>query len=130
MSEPATIGAAGAFALIPYVHVTSLERSIRFYELLGFTLEDTHELDGVPVWAHLSNAESRLFLVLADAPIDAGAQAVLFYLWTVDVAALRDRLLARNIPVGPIIFPPYMPGGEIRLEDPDHFVLLVGQVKR
>ena len=110
--------------------MADLDRSIRFYGLLGFTLEDTHELNGIPVWAHLTNNESRLFLVLADAPIDAQAQAVLFYLWTADVAALREHLVISHVPVGAITYPPYMPAGEIRLDDPDHYVLLIGQVKR
>jgi hypothetical protein len=64
---------------------------------------------------------------LADAPIDAGAQAVQFYLWTADVVGLREHLLANRIPVRPIIHPPYMAGGEIRVTDPDGYVLLVGQ---
>ncbi len=130
MTKPLGATAPATFALIPYVHVANLARSITFYELLGFTLKDTHELNGIRVWAHLTNAESRLFLVLADAPIDAQAQAILFYLWTADVAGLRDHLVANNVPVGVITHPPYMPAGEIRLEDPDHYVLLVGQVSR
>jgi hypothetical protein len=118
---------ADTYALIPYVHVGDLDRSIEFYTLIGFVLEQTHNADGEMVWASLRNAESRLFLILADAPIDAGAQAVLFYLWTTDVGALRAHLIANSVPVGPIIFPPYMKGGEIRLADPDGYVLLIGQ---
>jgi catechol 2,3-dioxygenase-like lactoylglutathione lyase family enzyme len=125
---PADADAApGTFALIPYVHVADIARSIAFYGRLGLTLADTHELHGATVWAHLTNRESRLFLVLADAPIDPAAQAVLFYLWTDDVAALRDHLIANHVPVGAITYPPYMAGGEIRLVDPDRYVILVGQ---
>jgi predicted enzyme related to lactoylglutathione lyase len=130
MSVSADVAAPGAYALIPYVHVADLARSIAFYELLGFTLEDTHELEGTTVWAHLANRQSRLFLVLADAPIEPAAQAVLFYLWTDDVATLRDHLIANRVRVGVITFPPYMQGGEIRLEDPDRYVLLIGQLRR
>ena len=112
------------------MHVADLARSIAFYELLGFTLADTHEFRGEMVWAHLTNEQSRIFLVAADAPIDAGAQAVLFYLWTADVAALRDHLIASEVPVSPITYPPYMPAGEIRIEDPDRYVLLIGELRR
>ncbi len=117
----------GTSTLIPYVHVADLARSIAFYQLLGFALEQTHDAEGVTVWASLRNTESRLFLILADAPIDATAQAVLFYLWTPDVATLRDHLIDNRVAVGPIIFPPYMPAGEIHLTDPDGYALLIGQ---
>jgi len=127
MTNSAPIATAETYALIPYVHVADLQRSIAFYTLLGFALEQTHDAEGETVWASLRNAESRLFLILADAPIDAGAQAVLFYLWTTDVSAVRDQLIAHDVPVGPIIYPPYMHGGEIRLADPDGYGLLIGQ---
>ncbi len=130
MIDATRITTPGPYALIPYVHVADLERSIAFYTLLGFTLEDTHNLHGETVWAHLANEQSRLFLVLADAPIAAHEQAVLFYLWTTDVNAVRQHLVDNNVPVGPITYPPYMAAGEIRLEDPDKYVLLIGQVKR
>jgi hypothetical protein len=29
--------------LIPFVHIADVQRSIAFYELLGFELKDTHE---------------------------------------------------------------------------------------
>jgi hypothetical protein len=127
MTEATITAGTETYTLIPYVHVADLQRSIAFYLLLGFVLEQTHDADGVTVWASLRNAESRLFLIVADAPIDAGAQAVLFYLWTSNVAGLRDKLRANNVPVAGIVFPPYMAGGEIRLTDPDGYVLLVGQ---
>jgi hypothetical protein len=117
----------GTSALIPYVHVADLTRSIEFYRLVGLELEETHAAGGTTVWASLRNATSRLFLILAEAPIDAGAQAILFYLWTTDVGAMREHLMAHHIPVGALTFPPYMPRGEIRLTDPDGYVLLIGQ---
>ncbi len=123
----AVVTPPGAFAIIPYVHVANLTRSIDFYRLLGLELEETHAAGGITVWASLRTAQSRLFLIAADTPIDAGAQAILFYLWTTDVAALRDHLMAQRVPVGAITFPPYMPAGEIRLTDPDGYAILIGQ---
>ena len=67
-------------------------------------------------------------LALADGPFDASQQAVLFYCWTADVAALRDELQAAGVRVGAIEHPFYMPAGELRLEDPDGYVMLVGQL--
>ena len=61
---------------------------------------------------------------------DPGAQAVLFYCWTSDVEEVRVRLAAAGVGVGEISCPFYMPAGEIRVADPDGYVLLVGQLDR
>jgi hypothetical protein len=58
----------------------------------------------------------------------AGQQAVLFYLYTDDLIALREVLLASGVAVSEISYPFYMEKGEIRLEDPDGYVLLIGQI--
>ena len=44
------------------------------------------------------------------------------------VQALHDELEAAGVVVGAVEHPFYMPAGEIRLEDPDGYVLLVGQL--
>jgi catechol 2,3-dioxygenase-like lactoylglutathione lyase family enzyme len=92
--------------LVPFVHVADVDRSVAFYERLGF--EMLHEL--VPedrrVWAFLERGDARLMVAEADAPVDAGAQAVLFYLYTRDLDGLRAHLLdsgvapARSRPAG------------------------------
>ena len=70
---------------------------------------------------------ARRMLTRASGPVNAGEQAVLFYLYSPDLAAYRNDLLALGIAVSPISYPTYMPKGEIRIEDPDGYVLLVGQ---
>jgi hypothetical protein len=40
---------------------------------------------------------------------------------------LRDHLSAQGVKVSAITYPQYMPKGEIRVEDPDGYVLLIGQ---
>ncbi len=110
----------------PYAHVADVQRSIDFYARLGLEVRDTHEVDGRLVWAFLTSpAEpaAGLMLALAGGPVDPGAQAVLFYCWTPDVVALRDELEA-----GTITHPFYMPAGELRIADPDGYVVLVGQL--
>ena len=67
-------------------------------------------------------------LAQASGPIDAAAQAVLFYCWAPDVQQLHDELAAAGSEVGDITRPFYMPAGEFRVEDPDGYVLLVGQL--
>lgn len=83
----------------------------------------------------------------ASAPVDASQQAVLFYLYSLDVQGLRTFLLEHGVPdAGPppaegIESPPpngeavfeivprfYMPAGELRIHDPDGYCLLVGQL--
>jgi ketosteroid isomerase-like protein len=45
--------------LIPFVHVADVERSVAFYELLGFVVTDTHRHDGQLDWAALESARRR-----------------------------------------------------------------------
>ena len=122
-------------ALTAYAHVADVRRSVEFYGRLGLELRNTHEVDGRLVWAFVTSpadepnsAGARLMLALADAPVDPVSQAVLFYCWSPDVRALRDELAADGVEVGPIRHPFYMPAGEVRLVDPDGYVVLVGQL--
>lgn len=68
-------------------------------------------------------------LALADEPIDASRQTVLFYRWTPDVNRLHDQRASRGIEVSNVQHPFYMPAGEFRTVDPDGYVLLVGQLE-
>lgn len=114
--------------LIPYVHVADLERSIAFYQKLGLEVESTAANEAEMVWAHLKHGDARIMLALASERVDHRAQAVLFYLYSADVAPLREDLRGHGIPVGPIAYPDHMPFGEIRVTDPDGYVLLIGQL--
>ena len=115
-------------ALTAYAHVEDVARSIEFYRRLGLDVENTHTVEGRLVWALLTRGEARLMLALGDGPIDAANQAVLFYCWTPDVHALYAELAAAGVEVGRVTYPFYMPAGELRVEDPDGYVLLVGQL--
>ena len=115
-------------SLIAYAHVENVDRSIEFYRRLGLEVENSHTDEGRLVWAFMTRGDEKLMLALADGPIDAGNQAVLFYCWTSDVQSLHDELAAAGVEVGPVTHPFYMPAGELRVEDPDGYVLLVGQL--
>lgn len=116
--------------LIPYAHVMDVPRSVKFYKLLGFQEISRHEHPpGRLLWAHLECNYGRIMLAQADGPVDAGVQAVLFYLYADDVAALRKHLLENSVEVSEINRPFYMPNGEIRVYDPDGYVLLIGQLQ-
>ncbi len=115
-------------ALTAYAHVEDVDRSIEFYRRLGLEVENTYTVEGRLSWAFLVRGDARLMLALADGPVDAANQAVLFYCWTPDVQALHDELAAAGVDVGEVTRPFYMPAGEFRVEDPDGYVLLVGQL--
>lgn len=116
--------------LIPYAHVSDVPRSVKFYQLLGFRVISRHEHPpGKLLWAHLEANHGRIMLAQADGPVDAGVQAILFYLYADDVAALRKHLLENSVEVSEIGRPFYMPNGEIRITDPDGYCLLIGQLQ-
>lgn len=133
--------------LVPMAHVVDVEASIRFYELLGFSSDQRIAANGRTTWAALSAGQGMLMLTQASGPVDAGQQAVLFYLYCDDVRGLRRRLMALGVAdagvfngapldrtpnmgravVYEVATPFYMPAGEVRVHDPDGYCLLVGQ---
>lgn len=116
--------------LVPYAHVSDLAESVDFYTLLGFDMVATVGGPGRQHWwAFMQADRGRLMLASATERIDAHAQAVLFYLYTDDLAGLRKQLLLAGLEPSPIRRPPHMPAGELRLHDPDGYVLLVGQLR-
>jgi len=108
----------------PLLHVAEIERSIRFYELLGFVTVDTDRCTPIG-WARLHCEGGAVMFLRAEGPGDPAAQGVLLYMYTPDLAGLRERLLANGLKVPPIRYPAYMPSGEIRLSDPDGYLVLV-----
>jgi len=63
----------------------------------------------------------------ASEPAVAGKQAVLFHLYSPDLIALREHLMANGVKVSTITYPEYMLKGEISVEDTDGYCLLIGQ---
>jgi catechol 2,3-dioxygenase-like lactoylglutathione lyase family enzyme len=121
--------------LTAYAHVADVQRSVDFYRRFGLEVRNSHEEGGTLVWAFVASpaenpntAGARLMLALADGPVDAAQQAVLFYCWAADVRALHDELRNAGVAVGAIEHPFYMPAGEFRVVDPDGYVLLVGEL--
>lgn len=146
-TPPAPQVAGAVNRLVPFVHVADVATSLDFYTLLGFVPQSVlKDHDGSPYWALAkSAAAAEIMLARASGPVDAEQQAVLFYMYTTDVAALRRHLLASGLrdagrysgakspndgprTVFAIAHPDYMPAGEMRLADPDGYVILVGQL--
>ena len=65
----------------------------------------------------------------ADAPIHAHDQAVLFYLYARDLAALRDYVVAHGVIAGEIVDGTPGPRQEMRVTDPDGYCLMIAQIE-
>jgi hypothetical protein len=115
--------------LIPFVHVDDVERSVAFYYHLGFTVESVCKYRGTPVWAEL-RSEAAVLMVSTDGDsIDPAGQGVLFYLYSHNLPALRDQLLAEGIDAGRIFDGTPAPRQQMRLVDPDGYVLMIAQIE-
>jgi predicted enzyme related to lactoylglutathione lyase len=110
---------------VPFVHVRDVRRSTAFYERFGFEVRHIYEVDGRRVWCWLERNQARLMLAEADAPVDAGEQAVLFYLYAHDLEELHARLAEAGIEPGPIASGAPGPDREFRVSDPDGYCVMV-----
>jgi predicted enzyme related to lactoylglutathione lyase len=111
--------------LVPFVHVEDMARSTAFYELFGFEVRNSHDVNGQRVWCWLERGQARLMLALADSPDVAGRQAVLFYLYAADLDALHRRLTAAGANPGPIGPGAPGPDHQFRVDDPDGYCVMV-----
>ena len=133
-------------SFVPYIHVADVQASIDFYLKFGLDLDSRFGPEGEPFWARMRRPGCDVMLAKADGPVIPGEQAVLFYLHVDDVQAFRATMLAAGLADGGayvgstpgefprtgMVFTPtnphYMPAGEVRVHDPDGYVLLVGQL--
>lgn len=110
----------------PMLHVASIEKSIAFYELLGFKLIDS--TDEKPLeWARLHCESGSLMFLRAEHTVDPSKQGFLLYMYTPDLPALREQLVAAGVNAGLIKRPEYMPSGMINFRDPDGYIIEIGQ---
>ena len=126
---PPAPGRARVVGLSPFVHVTDVARSAGFYRLLGFDVRDTYAPGVLLEWAGLEHREARLMLARASEPIDPAQQAILFYLYSDDLAALRRHLISHGVAAGDIRDGTPGPRQEMRVEDPDGYVLMIAQIE-
>ena len=120
---------AAVSGLVPFVHVAAMARSLAFYALLGLVPVDSFAPDEEVVWAFLEGDGASLMLAQDDARIDHRAQGVLFYLYAHDLAGLRDHLVAHGVAAGEIVDGSPGPRNEMRVEDPDGYVLMIAQIE-
>jgi hypothetical protein len=115
--------------LVPFVHVEDVERSIAFYQHLGFIVTSVYKYRERAVWAALQSEGAELMLTRDGDSIDPAGQGVLFYLYSPDLAALRVQLLASGINAGEIEDGTPGPRQEMKVTDPDGYVLMVAQIE-
>lgn len=119
-------GAAPLAALTPLIFASDVQRSIRFYEQLGFTVQNTVKDEiGELNWAWVQNGKANLMLARSARPMNPGAQDFMLYMYAPDVAAYRAELESKGLTVGPMNHPFYSPRGEFRIDDPDGFSIFV-----
>jgi ketosteroid isomerase-like protein/catechol 2,3-dioxygenase-like lactoylglutathione lyase family enzyme len=129
---PASVPAPPAHrvsGLIPFVHVDDVQRSIDFYHHLGFTLASVYKYKGTPVWAELESETAQLIVSTDGDPIDPAGQGILFYLYSPELAALREQLLDAGVEAGEILDGTPGPRQQMELADPDGYVLMVAQTE-
>src|SRR5262245_44337520 len=109
----------------PGLQVAEIERSIEFYERLGFATIDTDRTSPLG-WARMHCEGGAVMFVRAEHPVNASAQSMLLYMYSPDLVRLREQLLASGVKVPAIGYPGYMPSGELCSKDPDGYTILVG----
>lgn len=125
--------AAPVRGLVPMIQVAEVERSARFYRLLGFEVGNREPKDGRMQWAWLYQPHApdwktgaNLMLTRSES-IKAAPEEVLFYLYAPNLVALREQLIAQGLRPGEIGYPFYLPKGEFQVSDPDGYCLMIAQ---
>jgi catechol 2,3-dioxygenase-like lactoylglutathione lyase family enzyme len=112
--------------LVPMLPVSQLARSIAFYEMLGFAVQDRWDVQG---WAMLRSGAGELMLDQSiNHPPDAMRTSVL-YLYPDDIAAYHREVRERGLAV-PDLEITFYGMTEFRLADPDGNRLWIGQARR
>jgi len=107
----------------PLYHVAEIERSIRFYELLGFTTIDTDRCTPIG-WARMHCEGGAIMFLRAEQTLNtAVVRGMYLAMYTPDLAGLREHLIANGVSAPAIKYPEYMPSGMMEIPDPDGYQL-------
>jgi len=115
--------------LVPFTHVADVDRSVAFYERLGFEMRHEYTPEDRRLWAFLERGDARLMVAEGDEAVDPGAQAVLFFLYTRDLDGLRARLVSDGVPAGAITTGNLGPDRQMEVVDPDGYALMVAEIE-
>jgi len=114
--------------LVPFVRVVDVEASVAFYRHLGFSLQEEATYRDRLSWASLRSGDAEIMFEGTHRSSDPDRQRVEFYLYSDDLAALRAQLLAAGIDAGEIEDGSPGPREEMRVIDPDGYVLMIAQI--
>jgi catechol 2,3-dioxygenase-like lactoylglutathione lyase family enzyme len=114
--------------LVPFVRVVDVEDSVAFYRHLGFGLQEEAKYRDRLSWALVRSGDAEIMFEGTHGPSDPDRQRVLFYLYSHDLVALRQQLVAAGIDPGQIEDGSPGPRQEMRVADPDGYVLMIAQV--
>jgi catechol 2,3-dioxygenase-like lactoylglutathione lyase family enzyme len=123
--ETNTVAAAAApQSVVALLHVADVQRSIAFYQQLGFELgnQPQKNAEGLTTFAWMKTQHGKaaqIMLTLTGRPLNPGAQDVIFYLYVDNMPAYRAQLIERGIKVGEVQHPFWNRTGEFRVDDPD-----------
>jgi catechol 2,3-dioxygenase-like lactoylglutathione lyase family enzyme len=121
------------YELTPFLNVADVDASVRFYATFGFSVANSMGHDDHLHWAWLRSGPggaagtANLMIGTPDPTVNRAGHGVQFYLYTHDLSALRERLLREGIAAEEILYPEHLPNGEMRVADPDGYVVMVGQ---
>ena len=136
MAEDMATGSAPVSSVVAMVRVTDVMKSATFYRHLGFEVGNAVPREPPFNWAWLYQPKASNWKTGANVMLVSGEvrgttaskdRTVLFYLYARDMKGLRDELLANGFATSDITYPPYLPEGEFRLEDPDGYTLMIAQ---
>jgi len=125
-------GRSDVVDLVPFIHVSDVARSIRFYEVLGFRVVKRYEPNGRLEFAGLeSTAAAKVMLARVDRVAEQDPDRPtpgFLYLYTPDLNAFRKRLLDHGVEPGEITGGPGPgPNREMCVLDPDGYGHMVAE---
>ena len=123
-SEPA---AHRVNRLVPLIRVADVDRSVAFYEHLGFVVTSMFKPRDRRLWVAMSSESAGLMLERTSSR-SRDRTGVVFYLYSHDLAALRQQLLDNGIAAGEIVDGTPGPRYEMELTDPDGYTVMVAQI--
>jgi len=136
MAEQTTTGSAPVSSIVAMARVEDVMKSAAFYRHLGFEIGNAVPKEPPFNWVWLYQPKAPNWKTGANVMLVSGEvrgttaskdRTGLFYLYAQDMKALRNELLAKGLAASEITYPPYLPEGEFRLEDPDGYTLMIAQ---
>jgi hypothetical protein len=113
-------------AAVPVVYVRDITLSQAFYALFGYR-EQRGGGEGDAHWSYLQCGEHTLLLACVQPPLIPVELPLLIYVYVTNLAGVREQFDLARHGYELVGYPDHAPGGELRTQDPDGNVVLVGQ---